>query len=159
MGRKCTICSHEDSEKINKDLIGGMPYRSIADRYKISKSALIRHREKHLPGSLIKAKRIEEVTQADSIIERLINLTNETMDIYREVKKAKDYDLALKALARAEKQAELQARLLGELKQESTINIALMPGWTQVREVILQSFHDCPDKLLSLTEALDELEV
>ncbi len=156
MARTCTICSHKDSEKINKELIEGTPYRDIAGRFGVSRSALERHKENHLPGGLIKAKQIEEVTEASSIIERLINLTNETMDIYRAVKKAKDYDLALKALARAEKQAELQAKLLGELQQEGQVNIFLKEEWTTVEAVIYNTLEPYPEIKAKVLEGFKE---
>ena len=158
MPRRCTICSHKNIEEINKELVNGKPFRDIAGQFNISKSALERHKAKHLPGDLIKSKRIEEVVQADNIVERLINLTNETMQIYNEVKKIKDYDLALKAIARAEKQAELQAKLLGELQQEGAVNLIMAPEWIELRQVILRAVEPFPEAGEAIVEAVGRID-
>ena len=77
------------------------------------------------------------------------------MAIFRQVKKAKDYDLALRAIARAEKQAELQAKLLGELQQEGAINITVSAEWIELRAVILQALEPYPEAKQQLVAAIE----
>jgi len=158
VSRKCSICEHAKAAKINQALIEGQSLRNIAKQFEVSYSAVGRHHKEHLPCSLLKSKRIKEITEADNIIERLVILTNETMEIYRQVKREKDYDLALKAIARAEKQAELQAKLLGELQQEGAVNITISAEWIELRAVILQALDPYPEAREKLIAAIEGTE-
>ena len=158
MPRICTVCSHKKANEINQALAAGSSYYELATLYDVSEKALSRHTKNHLPAHLVKSKQAEEVVQADTIIERLKNLSTETMVIFQELKKSKDFDLALKAIARLEKQEELRARLLGELQQEGTVNIILAPQWVEIRAIILQTLAPWPEARLKLAAALQEVK-
>ena len=88
---------------------------------------MVRHKTDHLPAAVVKAAEIAEVVQANALLGRLKALNRETAAILREARAAgsKDNELALKCIARAEKQIELEGRLLGELKAEqgATVNV------------------------------------
>ena len=43
MPRPCTPCQHPDTAKISKDLLAGGSLRTVADRYKLTRSAVGRH--------------------------------------------------------------------------------------------------------------------
>ena len=47
MPRACSICTHPDRLAVETALGRGMPLRTIADHWAISKTALLRHRERH----------------------------------------------------------------------------------------------------------------
>lgn len=49
MPRACTICTHTEQTTIDQDLAAATPYRAVAERYGVSKSALIRHQEHRAP--------------------------------------------------------------------------------------------------------------
>jgi hypothetical protein len=49
---KCTICTHEEREAIDHDLVAGKSYRSVALRFGVSTSAACRHRRDHIPADL-----------------------------------------------------------------------------------------------------------
>ncbi len=51
MGRACTICLHPDAKQIDLALLGS-GYRSVAQQFGLSESALWRHRKNHLPDIL-----------------------------------------------------------------------------------------------------------
>src|SRR5262245_15060180 len=134
MPRRCTICDHAERQAIDAALLGSESYRSIAKRFATSPEAMWRHKESHLPASLAKAEEAREATQADSLLDQLLHLNRETLAILQEARagKTKDNELALKAIGRAEKQIELQARLLGELKDTATVNVLILPEWQQI---------------------------
>jgi hypothetical protein len=117
MPQVCTICRHASRDEIDQALIAGESFRNIAKRYGTSATALFRHRSRDLPTALVKAKDASETVRADTLLERLRALNTETLAILREARKAgtRNNELALKAIARAERQLELEARLLGEL--------------------------------------------
>lgn len=47
----CTVCEHPDRVAVEAALRSGVPsLRTTADRYKLSKTAILRHRDKHMSG-------------------------------------------------------------------------------------------------------------
>jgi hypothetical protein len=61
--RRCSVCLHKAHEEINAALIANGPLRTIADRWSGSKTALIRHKEDHLPAVLVKAEQVKQVVE------------------------------------------------------------------------------------------------
>ena len=54
MPRACTLCVHPDRQAIETALHGGPSLRTIAARWSVSKTALLRHRDMHMkpvPGT------------------------------------------------------------------------------------------------------------
>jgi hypothetical protein len=49
MPRLCTICTHPQRTVMERALSDGIPLRTIADHWSVSKTALIRHKADHLP--------------------------------------------------------------------------------------------------------------
>jgi hypothetical protein len=47
MPRVCSLCTHPDRPAVEADLAGGTPLRTVAARWGVSKTALLRHRENH----------------------------------------------------------------------------------------------------------------
>src|SRR2546428_85915 len=102
MPRQCTICTHPERGVIDQALVAEAPLRTIADRWSVSKTALIRHKADHLPAHLAQAHEAKEVSQADSLLDRLLDLSKETAAILKEARTGdmKNNDLALRAIAR-----------------------------------------------------------
>ena len=154
MPRVCTICTHSEREEIDAALIEGAALRNIAQRFGTSPTALHRHKD-HLPQHLAKASEAAEVAQADGLLDKLQSLNSETMLILREAREGDDNELALKAIARAEKQLELQAKLLGELNEGTTVNILVAPEWLELRARIVKTVAPYPQAAQALARALD----
>jgi hypothetical protein len=154
MSRRCTVCDHSQRTEIDAALIGSGSLRDIARQWRVSKDAVARHKSDHLPVHLAKAKHAEETTQADSLLGQLLSLNRATLAILQEAREGKDNELALKAIARTEKQIELQARLLGELQDSQTVNVLVMPEWQGLRAVILAALQPHPQARLAVVEAL-----
>ncbi len=156
MPRSCSICLHPEREEINAALLQGEPLRDIARRYATSKDALARHRE-HLPVHLAKASEAAEVIQANTLLDRLLSLNAETMAILKEARsgRIKDNELALRAIARAEKQLELQGKLLGELNEAPTVNILAVPEWFSLRSTIIAALEPYPEAKQAVVRALN----
>jgi len=112
MGRLCTICSHTEREAINGALVGSQPLHTIASRWSVSKTALLRHKTSHLPETLVKAEAAAAAAEGDTLLDRYEQASRETSEILEEARTAgkKDNNLALKAIARVEKQFELGRR-------------------------------------------------
>lgn len=139
MPRTCTVCVHSERTVIDEALLAGEPNRRIAAQHGVSEQAVRRHKGDHLPGHLVKAHEVEEVADADTLLSRLRGLNRETAAILKEAREGgtKDNELALKAIARVEKQIELEGRLLDVLNDRPQINLYLSPEWLELRAVIV----------------------
>lgn len=127
-------------------LIDDKAFRYVSKRYGVSTAALYRHKAEHLPAEMVKAREMAESTQADDLLGRLMNLNQTTMAILSEARQSNDNELALKAIQRAERQLELQARLLGELNDTPTVNVLVAnPEWIHLRTTILRALKPYPE--------------
>ena len=77
---------------------------------------------------------------------------------YAESKYADPRDLVLKTADRLRQQTELLAKLLGQLKEGTTINLLLSPDWLKLRTAILRALESFPDARLALASAIAEVE-
>ena len=158
MPRTCTICMHSDRSEIDAALVAGEAFRNIAERTGTSATALVRHKGDHIPARLAKAE-AAEATQADDLLGQLLALNRETMTILHEARGSGDNELALRAIARAERQVELQAKLLGELREGTTVNVLISPQWHELRAVIVNALVSFPEAKRDVIEALGKLHV
>ena len=116
MPRICTVCRNDKLNEINTALVGNEAYRSVAKRFSLSPPAVFRHQSQHLPAHLAKAKQASEIAAASTLVDELLRLTKTTRQVLARAIEEKDGELALKAIARLERQLELKGRLLGELE-------------------------------------------
>ncbi len=158
MPRKCTVCEHPQAEEINTALLNGVSLRNIAERYSVSKTALHRHKESHLPADLVKAREAREIAKADSLLDQVIELRDKALSILAKAEQAGDLRTALQGVREAKGCLELLAKLQGELAQEGTVNITISPQWLSLRTVILQALEPYPEARLKLAAALREVE-
>lgn len=155
MPRNCTACMHPQRDAIDLALLSGETLRAIAKRFGVSVAAVNRHRD-HLPGQLVKAQEAAEAVSAGTLLERLMELNAQTREILRETREAGNHDLALKAIARVEKQLELEGKLIGELNEGPTVNIFSTPEWVSLRALVLKALHPYPDAARAVGKALRE---
>lgn len=154
MGRSCTVCTHKALDEINRLLLSGEPYRTIADRFELSKTALIRHKESHISELLSKSNDIKDILNADSLVGRV----EEEAEFVREMRDAAkaegDIELALKAVDRALKCVDLYAKVQGIIKDQPTVNITLNAEWINLRTTIIQALEPYPDARRAVIDAL-----
>ena len=127
MARNCSVCRHDKREEIDRALLAQTPFRHVAACFSISATAAFRHSKSHIPAALVKAKQVADEVKADTLFDRLREINREARAILEEARGngSKDNDLALKAIARIEKQLELEARLLGELDESTKIAVGV----------------------------------
>src|SRR5215204_1298371 len=102
MPRSCPICDHEDLDGINAALASNERIRTIAERWSVRKTALMRHRNEHLPYSAIEAKEAEAKEA--------------------EAKEAEELNAALRAIREVKGDLELMTAPLNELDERSVDN-------------------------------------
>ncbi len=70
MSNRCTICTHDSREEIDRALLAGVPYRTLAARYALSPSSLCRH-TRHLARYLEAMQHHEDRTFQRAILDKL----------------------------------------------------------------------------------------
>ncbi len=78
MDKRCTVCNHAERPEIDREIMRGMTYRGLAERFGLSPSALRRH-SKHLASHLDQERRREGRSELAALLERL-DLLNARLD-------------------------------------------------------------------------------
>jgi len=118
MPRVCSVCRHPKRREIDEAAISAEPYRSIAKRFGTSPAALLRHKEAHLPASLVEAEAAKAVANADGLMGKIAALETEARRIGKKAEKAGDLRTALAGVRELTRIVELLARLLDAFPRE-----------------------------------------
>src|SRR5215203_5249280 len=132
MPRSCPICDHEDLDEINAALASNERIRTIAERWSVRKTALMRHRNEHLPYSAIEAKEAEakeaetkeaeEDALGDDLLDQVRNLQERALATLEEAEEAEELNAALRAIREVKSNLELMTDPLNELDERSVDN-------------------------------------
>jgi hypothetical protein len=136
MPRRCTVCDYHERHSIDEALVSNAPYRSVAKRFGLSESAVYRHKTEHLPLHLLKAREVDEVAQADGLLNQVRHLQTHALDILERVEKTGDLRTALAAISQARGNLELLGKLAGELDERPVVNLNVSPKWMELRAMI-----------------------
>ena len=156
MPRVCTICINSERGKIEKMLLNGEPYRSIAKQYSLSEAAVYRHKS-HLNVTLLKARRTREVAHADNLLDQVKDLQSRALKILSKAEKAEEWRAATSAIREARGCLELLGKLAGELKDGQSVNIVISPEWIGLRAAILEALIPYPEARYSVSKAMEKL--
>ena len=156
MARRCTICGHTKREDIDVALVSGDPFRHIAAQFDVSTTALQRHKRTHVPQSLMKAAESEELVRADDLLAHVSALQKRALTILEEAENGGDLRTALLAIREARSCIELLAKLVGDLRTGTEINVVANPVWVSLRGEILRSLGPFPEAREAVSNALLE---
>ena len=156
MPRRCTICGHAKREDIDAALVSGDPFRHISAQFGISTTALQRHKKAHIPESLLMAAGAKNVARADDLLAHVSELRKRALSILEEAEREGDLRTALLAIREARSCIELLAKLVGELKTGTEINVVSHPTWVSLRGEILRSLGPFPEAREAVSNALLE---
>lgn len=125
VGRKCSICEHADCAAIDKALVTkACSLRTIADRFGVSKTALIRHRDNHIP-KLVQAaegaRTAQEATSGAALIEELDRLLSRAKAILDAAEQDGALRVALQAIREARETIKTCAELAVTTELEARI--------------------------------------
>jgi hypothetical protein len=109
-------------QKIEQEMLSGGSYRVVAQRFAVSRDAVVRHR-RHLPAVLAQAQEVKQVADGDSLLAQLRGLTAEAQRLKAIAEEAGDYRAALAAVRELCRIVELMAKLSGELDSHSETKI------------------------------------
>jgi hypothetical protein len=155
VGRTCTVCGHDEAHAVNVALVAREPYRAISRRSGLSKDALKRHSQEHIPELLVKARHAVESADADDLLERVESLQERTLAILETAEDSGELRTALGAIREARSNLELLAKLLGELDERPQVNLYLSPEWLELRAVIVTALEPHPEARGAVLGALE----
>ena len=124
MPRSCPICDHEDLDEINAALASNERIRTIAERWSVRKTALMRHRNEHLPYSAIEAKEAEakeaeDDAPVDELLDQVRDLQERALATLEEAEEAEELNAALQAIREVKGNLEFMTNPLNELDERS----------------------------------------
>ena len=170
-GGQCSICNHPQRVEIDKALVAGESYRSIAKRFRVTDSAVGRHkRNGHIAEQIAKAAKKKEIKRAGEIAnvveekerrevadaDRLLRVVEGLLaECLRMVKDAQvgDEGTKLRAVREARETAKLLLEVQGELAANPVVNITLIE--TQLNEIRALVLGDlCPACRAQVAERL-----
>jgi len=175
MPRRCTICDHPDRADIDKALVAGESFRKIAGRSGTTTSSLFRHRQSHLAELLARAKNTfaaketartqelishqetceaEKDRQALDVMQQLKAINAACLEVLTQARAEGKHSILLRAVDRIARQIELQARLLGQIQESQTVNVAILPEWHGLRQVVLEALRPYPEARIAVALAL-----
>ena len=155
MARSCTICCHDRRADIDRALVVRQPFRAIARQHGVSKDALIRHHDDHLPASLVRAQRAREAAQADELLAQVLDLRDRAETILDAAEEDENWPAATGAIREMRACLELLGKLAGQLQDAPTINIIMTAEWLAVQAGILAALRPFPDATLAVSAALE----
>ncbi|GAA6745311.1 hypothetical protein Thermus71318_08120 [Thermus brockianus] len=156
VSRKCTICTHPQREEIDRELAEGRSIRDIARRYSVSRPSLHRHRT-HVQDAIQQAIEAKVVSVGASVLDRIRELNREARSLLEEARSKGRYAAAVQAIGAATRLLELEAKLLGELDERPSVQVALVasPEWARLRAVVLEALAPYPEARAALVERLE----
>ena len=157
MGRQCTVCAHKDLEEINKLLLCSDSYRDLARQFGLSKDALARHKESHIPTELLKSNDIQEIVKADVLLVQLGEIREKTLSLLDKAEQAADtrvYGAPVAYLREVREQIKLLAELEGRLAAQPQITIVNNPQWVELRTLIITALEPYPDARQAVVHAI-----
>jgi hypothetical protein len=158
MPRVCTVCAHPKRHDIDRALVEGSTYRTIADRFGLSETALKRHKKDHLPSRVAKAKAAEEVAVADDLLAQIKALRNRAIVILQKAEAAGDYRTALAGIREARGCIETLLEVEGELDRRPNLNITMSASWMTIQATLLDALSGFPEARTAVAGALISLE-
>lgn len=148
MGRPCTVCSHKDVDEINSLLLCSDSYRDIARQFALSKDALARHKESHIPELLSKSADLKaevESTQGNQTLAEVRELKVTALEILAVAQGAGDLKTALMGIREARSCLELCMKAEGQIKDGPQITIISRPEWIELRTLVINALEPYPE--------------
>lgn len=161
MARTCSVCAHPNRAEIDAALVARSgSLRDIAGQYGLSRTALHRHAETHIPDAIeaaVEQQQAQIVAHGSSIITQVRDLHARALALLTAAEGDNDRRSLLGAIREARATLELVARLEGQIAERNapTVNVLVAPDWQRLRGVILQALQAHPEARLAVAAALE----
>jgi len=157
-GRPCTICRHPERDEIDQGLIASTALKPISERFGVTVQALIRHRNLHLPQAVRDAaegtRAAAERERGGDLLAAARALHGKALELMRQAERARDLRTALAGIREAARCVELQGRLMGQIRETTTVNVTLSAEWLSLQAVILSAPEPHPEARQAVAAAL-----
>jgi hypothetical protein len=153
----CSACTSPQLDALDTDLAGGVPQRVVAKRYSLSLSVVNRHKQAHLPASLVPVTSSEAATLVPgTLLERLEGLAVEVAAYMAMARQAGSIHAGLACVKEARATLELVAKITGQLNERPVVivNLDTSQEWLAMRTTMLQILHRYPDALAEVRDVL-----
>lgn len=157
----CKICSHPEADALNKGLLEGtLSHNAIAERVGCVRKSVYNHIKTHIPQALASAG---VAPKQEQLVAALASVESRTEQILTECMRKKQFDTALKAIARREAQIRLAGEITGALQEKAPNQDALKRRAEQFERAVETLIAGAKEKGIPLTEKqaikqLQELE-
>ena len=159
MARRCSVCVHPKRSAIDKAIVEGSPYRTVAGHFGLSRSAVERHAHAHLPALLTQAHEAVIASDADDLLAQVGSLRERALGLLSEAEGARDVRGAVAACREVRECISLLAELAGRLDKSPKVNVLVMPEWVGLRATILQALEPYPEARLCLARQLEAVTI
>lgn len=154
-GPRCTVCDHAKRDEIDRALVADRASdRAIASKYGLTRSSVQRHGEKHLPERLAQAVEKREGLTADSLVKRLEELSALARGILEA--NYEDGRVQVAAVRELARHLELEAKILGQLKDRVEVDIKVTVEWQRYRAIVLLALQPFPEAAEAVAAQLEE---
>lgn len=154
MTRTCTVCNNKDVDEINRLLISGESYRSIAKQFEASESAVYRHNESHIPDLLLKSNDLQVVVSANSLTSQIEEIRGKIKSLLQQAIETDNLRDAHNFVGDTLRQIELEGKILGQIQDQPTINILINPEWIELKTLIVTALKPYPEALEAVRNAI-----
>lgn len=113
----CKVCNHPDAEAINRGLLeGSLSHTAIAERVGCVRRSVYSHLKQHIVQVLASSG---SAPKQEQLVSALQSVELKTERILEECMKKKNFETALKAIARREAQIRLAGEITGALQEKA----------------------------------------
>lgn len=157
MAQVCAVCKHPARSAIDLALAtDDMTVRGAAFRWQLDRSAVWRHRARHLPLSLSKAAEAAGIASAARILDELEKIRRLAAALAAQALSGQDRRLALQALDRQLAALGLLARVAGVTGPEVSVQlIQQAPAWQELKGRLVAALEAFPDARRAVLAALE----
>jgi hypothetical protein len=106
---RCSVCSHPSSLEIDRGLMEGVPYRSLAGKFGLSPSALCRH-TKHLTRQRDLMRRQEDQFHQAALLDKLALLDSRLDRLFNSALDLRSLNVSLGCIRESLRLLDLFAR-------------------------------------------------
>jgi hypothetical protein len=172
VGARCTVCTHSDRAQIELGLARKVGLKTLATKYGLSKTALSRHSQNHMPPQVRALMRatgktcevdLDELrrTESEGLLGTAVALRAR---LYRQLDMAEevgDLRAAASLDGRILDSLSFVAKLLGEISthNQTTVNqLVVSPQYLELRTALVQALQPFPQARRAVSEVLRRLE-
>ena len=126
MSMRCTICTHPKRLEIDRAIIQGNSFQSIAKTYNVDAQCISRHAKNHLSRQLLKHQEIRERINSERILDEVEDILARSKRLLRDSEADGQRGTALNAIREIRQTIEFLSKLaltLHSMKQEEALTL------------------------------------